>query len=277
MQLPPEKDSNKNSEPEILAHNPVWKQAIRSDAQFGKVLRALESKESEEWKQLNLENPKILGKFLLKNGVLQWEEDGQRKVVVPLSQRRRLMALYHSVGHRGSDETERAIKNSYFWPGLHTDVRNYVKSCIACSLVKGDTKGQALSFGWSIEPRALEVVHLDFCGPLPVSKQGNRYILLIIDRCTGWCELIPTPDCKAASAAERFYKSWVCSYGAPARVITDNGSHFTSDTFRQEVTRACTIPLTTISYFPQANGKAERRFREIGRRRVMTGIVCYLR
>jgi hypothetical protein len=247
------------------ARSALWKRALKADSEYGKVLRALESKESPEWKEIIGKYPETLKKLSVENGVLLWHENGTKKAVVPLSQRRTLMALYHSTAHKSADETAKAIRKTYYWPGLHMDVKNYVKCCTSCILVKGDTKGQGLSLGWHLEPRALETIHLDFCGPLPKTKAGNLYILLMIDRCSGWLELIPTPDCKATTAASVFFKHWICNYGAPIRVITDNGTSFTGEAFKTEVNRAGALPLNIIPYFPQANGKAERRFREVGR------------
>src|SRR5689334_5183275 len=81
--------------------------------------------------------------------------------------------------------------------------------------------------------RAEEVATLqvDFCGPLPITSRGNRYVFLVLDRFTNWSVMVPTSDATAATAAGILYKHWICSFGCPTTVVADNGSHFSGKDF----------------------------------------------
>jgi hypothetical protein len=46
--------------------------------------------------------------------------------------------------------------------------------------------------GDALEAREfLDVVSLDIVGPLPVTEQGNKYLLTVIDHFTRFCDAIP--------------------------------------------------------------------------------------
>ena len=45
---------------------------------------------------------------------------------------------HETAGHPGELETYNAIKSQYWWPGLQTFVKNYVKGCAICQRFKID-------------------------------------------------------------------------------------------------------------------------------------------
>lgn len=48
----------------------------------------------------------------------------------------------------------------------------------------------------------MERVHMDFLGPLPVTKNNNTYFLMMVDQFTKWVECIPLPT-KSAEVTAR--------------------------------------------------------------------------
>jgi hypothetical protein len=57
-----------------------------------------------------------------------------------------------------------------------------------------------------------------------------RYLFVTIDKFTKWPEATPVVSI-TQSAAVAFLKSIVCRFGVPSRIITDNGTQFTSRIF----------------------------------------------
>ena len=55
-----------------------------------------------------------------------------------------------------------------------------------------------------------KIVHFDHVGPFPPSTSENKYVLTIIDRGTGWPELIPVPDVTAVQTAKALWEQWIC-------------------------------------------------------------------
>ena len=54
-------------------------------------------------------------------------------------------------------------------------------------------------------------VGIDLIGPLPRTKNGNRYIITLVDFFSKWPEAAPLPNKKAESVAQFLYKM-ICRY-----------------------------------------------------------------
>jgi hypothetical protein len=62
---------------------------------------------------------------------------------------------------------------------------------------------------------SLEPVAMDIIGPLPKSKHGNRFLLVIADRFSKVTKTVPLRTVTALSVAQAFCDNWVYSYGPP--------------------------------------------------------------
>ena len=62
----------------------------------------------------------------------------------------------------------------------------------------------------------MERVHLDFLGPLPKSKYGNEFVLMMVDQFTKWVECIPLPtqtaEETARAAVNHFFQGLVSHF-----------------------------------------------------------------
>ena len=58
--------------------------------------------------------------------------------------------------------------------------------------------------------------------------------------------------------ARAFFESWVCHFGVPLRVTTDQGRQFESFLFRHLNILTGTTNICTTVYHPAANGMVER-------------------
>ena len=57
--------------------------------------------------------------------------------------------------------------------------------------------------------RPFEMVGLDLAGPLPLTKAGNRYFLIMVDLFTGWVELVALANIQAETVLQAFMEQWV--------------------------------------------------------------------
>ena len=71
-------------------------------------------------------------------------------------------------------------------------------------------------------------------GPFPRAVGGFEYLYVTIDKFTKWPEVEVVRKVTAQSAV-KFFKGLVGRFGVPNRVITDNGTQFTSRTFMQYI------------------------------------------
>jgi transposase InsO family protein len=103
----------------------------------------------------------------------------------------------------------------------------------------------------------LDVWGLDILGPFPRAQGGYRYLYVDIDKFTKWAEVELVHTIPARSAV-KFIRGLVCCFGVPNRIITDNGSQFTSGLFL-EYCSSVGIKICSASVaHPRSNGKAER-------------------
>jgi transposase InsO family protein len=72
---------------------------------------------------------------------------------------------------------------------------------------------------------------LDIVGPFPCTVGGYRFLYVAIDKFTKWREATPVIKINKQSAV-KFIKSILCRFRVPNRIITNNGSQFTSDAFQ---------------------------------------------
>ena len=98
---------------------------------------------------------------------------------------------------------------------------------------------------------------MDVVGPLPRSRCGNRYILVLCDYATCYPEAVPLRSIDAEHVAEEIVKVFA-RVGIPEEILTDEGSNFTSQLLA-EVYRLLHIhPIRTSPYHPQTDGLVER-------------------
>jgi transposase InsO family protein len=103
---------------------------------------------------------------------------------------------------------------------------------------------------------------LDILGAFPRAQGGYRYLYVAIDKFTKWVEVEPVCTILARSAV-KFIRGLVCRFCVPNRIITDNGSQFTSRLFREYCASAgIKICFASIAY-PRSNGQAERANAEV--------------
>jgi transposase InsO family protein len=103
---------------------------------------------------------------------------------------------------------------------------------------------------------------VDILGPFPRVVGGYRYLFVAIDKFTRWPEATPVVSI-TQGAAVAFLKSIVCRFGVPSRIITDNGTQFTSRVF-QEYCKDISTQLCFASVaHPRSNEQAERANAEI--------------
>jgi Integrase core domain/Chromo (CHRromatin Organisation MOdifier) domain len=104
---------------------------------------------------------------------------------------------------------------------------------------------------------------MDILGPLPRTKHGNRFLLVIADRYTKVTRTVPLRTVTALSVARAFVDQWVYVYGPPVSLLTDNGPQFTAKFFQAACAELGISKLFTTAYHPQTNGQVERYNRTI--------------
>lgn len=156
-------------------------------------------------------------------------------------------------GHLGTEKTYQRVAVSYFWPNLFRDVTEYVRRCDLCQRTKVEQTGPAGLMGRRIADGPWTVIATDIIGPLPRSKAGFQYILVIQDLFTKWVECKALRSATGSKISEALEELVISRWGAPKFLLTDNGTEFLNKVIKT-FTEEHNITHTTVPpYHPQAN------------------------
>ncbi|XP_040070781.2 uncharacterized protein LOC120843464 [Ixodes scapularis] len=184
------------------------------------------------------------------------------QLALPAIFRPTVMAMAHDgimSGHQGMKNTLALTAEEFFWPGMQSDIKRYVRSCDVCqrTVPKGRVGKAPLGTMPAIET-PFKRVSIDIIGPInPTASSGNRYILTMVDVATRYPDAIPLRSIGTEKVAEALVEMF-SRYGIPNEVLSDRGSCFTSDLMK-EVSRLLSMKhLMTTPYHPMGNGLVER-------------------
>ena len=215
----------------------------------------------------NLEKSRIqkeCNNYFIKDEQLYRRNKEKAQRVVKNNQKHMILyALHDEQGtHLGIGSTYNKIKERYYWPTMYEDIKSYIQTCDICQRRGNEIRRQTL--------RPLEVkapfhrVGIDIKGPLPITKEGNRYIIVAIDYLTKWPEARAVSDIKAKTVAKFIYEDIICRHGAPIILLSDRGSNFMSELIAELCNDFQIKHHKSSAYRPQTNGMIERFNRTIG-------------
>ena len=104
----------------------------------------------------------------------------------------------------------------------------------------------------------MERVAMDLMGPLPVTEDGNKWIMVVADYNSRWMEAYALPNAKAETVAAKFVSEFICRFGAPNELHTDQGTNFESEVFRGVCSILGIAKTRTTAYNPKSDGLVER-------------------
>ena len=104
----------------------------------------------------------------------------------------------------------------------------------------------------------LQRVAMDILGPLPLTDRGNKYVLVVGDYFTKWVEAYAMPNMEAGTVAELFVSRFVCQFGVPDVLHTDQGRNFESALLKEVCQLLGVVKTRTTPYHPQSDGLVQR-------------------
>jgi hypothetical protein len=125
----------------------------------------------------------------------------------------------------------KAFRYGFYRPTALQDVVELVKTCKACQFHAKQIHMLAQTLQMIPPSWPFAVWGLDIMGPFPRAVGGYRFLYVFIDKFTNWLEATPVVKINKQSIV-KFIKSIICRFGVPNRIITDNGSQFTSGAFQ---------------------------------------------
>jgi RNase H-like domain found in reverse transcriptase/Reverse transcriptase (RNA-dependent DNA polymerase)/Integrase zinc binding domain/PHD-finger len=192
----------------------------------------------------------------------------------PVEYRWDIMRVFHdALGHCGERQLLACLHNYYHWRGISSDVSLLVRTCDACQRRKLALPELPPLQQPVIRAGPFRHVHIDLAGPFPTpvftvqgqilprpkqpAEQHKAWVVLMVDYFTKAAEFYPVFGKSAMLVAEAFYCGWVCRYGVPEFVTSDNGGEF-AGVFGHMLERLGVEQINTSACHPAANGAVER-------------------
>jgi hypothetical protein len=121
------------------------------------------------------------------------------------------------------------LQKHFYWPKIQQDVRKYIRSCIACTIAKPNTKKQGLYTPLPTYDKSWESISMDYLSGLPSTKRGNECVFVVVDL---FSKMAILATCKKNITAEAtakpfFERVWV-HFGIPQTIVSYQDSWFLS-------------------------------------------------
>lgn len=170
------------------------------------------------------------------------------RVIIPSILRGEIKRKLHA-GHSGINSCLRRARELIFWPGMSSEIRQYIESCNVCAS--------------SASRQAPEPLYMHDIPDRPWQKVGTdiftikrRDYLVTVDYFSQFIEVDYLPVSDSETIVYKL-KSHFARHGIPTTLISDNGPQFTAEHF-QQFTRGWNISHETSSPGnSKANGAAE--------------------
>ena len=167
-----------------------------------------------------------------------------------------------SGGHLAYKHTFDKVRDRFWWPTLHRDVKTWCQDCQACQRRKTPHRGPKLPTGHLPVDRPFQRVSIDLVEykTESVSPTGLKcsYALTIIDHLTRFSVLVALPDKKEQTIAKALVERVFGIFGPPETLHSDQGPEFENKVVKQLQDVFGYKKTKTTPYRPQGNSVSER-------------------
>ncbi|KAJ3684806.1 hypothetical protein LUZ61_013970 [Rhynchospora tenuis] len=227
------------------------------------VAELLSSYDNDDWilslkKKLQHE-PEESHKLSTHQGLLRYK--GRLCVGSANQWRQKLLHEFHESnlgGHSGSLATYKRMKALFYWPAMKESIINHIRQCEVCQLTKPEhVPSPGLLQPLPIPHEAWTSIGMDFITGLP-NSQGKEVLMVVVDRLTKYSHFLPlSHPYSTASVAQVFLDNIYKLHGLPTSIISDRDPIFTSQFWKELMTKLGVQLNLSTSYHPQTDGQVE--------------------
>ena len=186
----------------------------------------------------------IMDGFILKNNQL----------VIPPSHRSDVLKLIHQT-HLGIVKCKQRAREVVYWPNMNADIEELISNCERCATFQKSQANQPLlplpAVNFPFERMSADLFEFE-----------GEYYFLGVDNYSKFIMVYPITNVTASTIIKTM-KHIISSHGIPSTLVTDSGSQFTSEEFRQFCAKY-NIQLHIVSpHYQRANGMAERAIQTV--------------
>jgi hypothetical protein len=237
------------------------------DEELGQVLTALREGETvgvvEFSKSVPHQYKQIYPNLVLKDSIIckkRNKHDSNLVVVVPKVMQKDIMYQLHATpisGHLAFARTYNKVYERFYWPTMREDVENYCKECESCGARKNPHVYGRAPLQQCTVSQPMEMMAMDVLGPLPISSEGNKFILVVMDYFSKWPEVYALENQKAEVITKCLIDVFT-RHGAPKVLLSDQGRNFESNMVKELCAAFGIDKRRTSPYHPECDGMVER-------------------
>lgn len=179
------------------------------------------------------------------------------KLCVPQEHREAVIRENHDSErscHFGRYKTIEKTRSAYYWPRMRLDISEYVRKCEVCKAMKPYNQSTTPPAGNFVEAiRPFRIIATDICGPFPLSKNQNQYLLVAVDIFSKFTVLKAVRNATALAVVKFLEEDVILRYGCPEIIVSDNGQQYKSELYAKLLRSYGIRSWYTANYFAQAN------------------------
>ncbi|XP_075478960.1 uncharacterized protein LOC142519822 [Primulina tabacum] len=153
--------------------------------------------------------------------------------------------------------SRKAILAGFWWPRINQDAAQLVQKCQGCQHHSNFHHRPTASMQPISASCPFDQWGLDIVGPFPIARAQKRFLLVAVDYFSKWVEAEPLARITEDEVMKFLWKSIVCRYGIPRKLISDNGRQFQGKKITSRCREMKIIQSFTSVAYPHANGQTE--------------------
>lgn len=169
-----------------------------------------------------------------------------------------IMKLHLQFGHGSGEKIWKLTEEAQWSKGLNEKDKGEIKelmtglidSCKTCMKYKRNPAKPVVGFSWSRTFN--EIIAID------VGELQERKFLVIVDLATRYCQAYWIKDKKPETIIRTLSDGWFALFGAPSKILSDNGGEFQNEKVRKLTERWNIKMLATAAESPWSNGLCEK-------------------
>ena len=200
--------------------------------------------------------------YRLSQGLILVKHNKRWVRYTPKSLQNFIILRFHLLGHYAYNKLIQVILTTDYWPGLHTDVKDFTSKCLSCLFLRGP-KGPRESLGVPLSSKNCTVFQIDAVGGLPKAENRNFFVS-VIDTFSRFCITFPLTNDKSAEIARNLEDKVFSVIGHCRYLVTDGARNMAASSNIKELCAQYNI-VTKIRtpYSSRSLGMCERVHRSI--------------
>ena len=152
---------------------------------------------------------------------------GYTQLVLPSCLRHSVLQhLHNELGNLRLHRLWKAVKQRYYWPGYKGDIQKWIAECASCQQRNAP---QPAVQGTITAKHPFDIISWDIMGPLPLTTQGNKYVLVVTNLFSKWIEAFLLKTTNSETLAKVLIDEVIFRYGMPSSLHSDQGANLTSN------------------------------------------------